>query len=137
MPCSSTTGSWPTGPSMMEAGCSSPIPGRAWHTTPSPQRRLQRPLRPELHGIHERGGPDRHDSGQPHGGLIAEAGNSARLEATLWGNETDWAGAGAVYTGTVNIRGDPAFADPDAGDYHIGPGSAAVDSGITAGVTTT
>ena len=69
-------------------------------------------------------------------GLIAEAGNSARLEATLWGNETDWAGAGAVYTGMVNIRGDPAFADPDAGDYHIGPGSAAVDSGITAGVTT-
>jgi hypothetical protein len=26
--------------------------------------------------------------------------------------------------------------DPDSGDYHIGPGSAAIDAGVDAGVTT-
>jgi uncharacterized repeat protein (TIGR01451 family) len=30
--------------------------------------------------------------------------------------------------------GDPAFADPDNGNYHIGPGSAAIDTGVDAGV---
>jgi uncharacterized repeat protein (TIGR01451 family) len=30
--------------------------------------------------------------------------------------------------------GDPAFVDPDNGDYHIGPGSAAIDAGLDAGV---
>ena len=37
--------------------------------------------------------------------------------------------AGSVY-------GDPAFVNPDAGDYHIGLGSAAVDAGVDAGVST-
>ncbi len=69
-------------------------------------------------------------------GFVAEGGSSAHLEATLWGNGTDWAGAGAIYTGTVNVWGEPAFADPEAGDYHIGPGSAAADTGVSAGVTT-
>jgi hypothetical protein len=59
--------------------------------------------------------------------------NTATLEATLWGsggwaNTKDWAG-------TVNVRGDPAF-DSDGWDYHIGPGSAAVDAGVEAGVET-
>jgi uncharacterized repeat protein (TIGR01451 family) len=69
-------------------------------------------------------------------GLVAEAGNSVRLEATLWGNETDWAGAGTIYTGTVNVWGNPAFMNPGAGDFHIGPGSVAVDTGVNAGVST-
>jgi hypothetical protein len=61
------------------------------------------------------------------------------MEATLWGsgawaNGTDWSGAGTVVTGTVNVWGDPAFVDPDSGDYHIGPGSAAIDAGVDAGV---
>ncbi len=61
--------------------------------------------------------------------------NTASLEATLWGsgvwaNEVDWAGAGTIVTGTVNLWGDPAFVDPDAGDYHLGPGSAAIDAGV-------
>ena len=34
------------------------------------------------------------------------------------------------------MRGVPAFVDPDGGDYHIGPGSAAIDRGVDAGVTT-
>ena len=73
-------------------------------------------------------------------GISVQTGNTATLEATLWGsgtwaNGTDWAGAGTIFTGTTNIRGDPAFVDPDAGDYHIGQGSAAIDQGVNAGVT--
>jgi hypothetical protein len=34
------------------------------------------------------------------------------------------------------IFGDPLFLNPAAGDYHIAPGSAAIDAGIFAGVTT-
>lgn len=41
---------------------------------------------------------------------------------------------GAVSAGTVSVRADPAFVDPDAGDYHIGPGSAATNTGVDAGV---
>jgi parallel beta-helix repeat protein len=74
-------------------------------------------------------------------GLAVTAGNTATLEATLWGdgawaNGTDWGGEGTIITGAVNVWGDPAFADPDAGDYHIGPGSAAIDTGVDVGVTT-
>jgi hypothetical protein len=73
-------------------------------------------------------------------GITATAGNTATLEATLWGagtwaNTADWGGAGAVFTGTVNVRGDPAFADPGARDYHIGAGSTARDAGVNAGIT--
>jgi len=74
-------------------------------------------------------------------GLTVTAGNTATLEATLWGdgawaNTTDWGGAGYITTGTVNVRGNPAFVDPDNGDYHIGSGSAAIDAGVDAGVLT-
>ncbi len=62
--------------------------------------------------------------------------NFQSLEGTLWGNDTDWGGAGTIIIGTVNVWGDPAFVDPDAGDYHLGPGSAAIDAGVNAGVTT-
>ncbi|HFD40704.1 MAG TPA: DUF11 domain-containing protein, partial [Anaerolineae bacterium] len=74
-------------------------------------------------------------------GITVAAGNTATLEATLWGsgawaNMTDWAGAGTVSTGTINLWGDPAFTDPDGGDYHIGSASAAVDEGVDAGLET-
>jgi PKD repeat protein len=69
-------------------------------------------------------------------GVAVAAGNTASLEATLWGNDTDWAGDGTILTGTVNVWGDPAFAAPGAGDYHVSPASAAVDTGVTAGVAT-
>ena len=73
-------------------------------------------------------------------GITVTAGSAAVLEATMWGsdtwaNTTDWGGAGTIVTGTVNVWGDPVFVDPDAGDYHIGPGSAAIDAGVDAGVT--
>ena len=38
--------------------------------------------------------------------------------------------------GTDPVDGDPAFKDPTAGDYHIGPASAVINAGADAGVTT-
>ncbi len=69
-------------------------------------------------------------------GITVTTGNTATLEATLWANDTDWGSVGNIFTGTVNIWGDPAFVDPDAGDYHVGLASAAIDRGVNAGVTT-
>lgn len=73
-------------------------------------------------------------------GISITMGNTATLEATLWGggawaNGADWTGAGTIVTGTVDVWGDPAFVAPDAGDYHIGSGSAAIDKGVSAGAT--
>jgi len=61
---------------------------------------------------------------------------SVRMEATLWGsgqwaNGVDWAGAGPIVTGTLNVWGDPAFVDPASGNYHIGLASAAIDQGVS------
>jgi parallel beta-helix repeat protein len=39
-------------------------------------------------------------------------------------------------TCTNDMIGDPEFVNPAAGDYHIGSGSAAIDVGVDAGVTT-
>jgi hypothetical protein len=74
-------------------------------------------------------------------GITVTTGSTATLEATLWGssawaNGEDWGGGGTIVTGTINVWGDPAFVNPDGGDYHIGPGSAAIDVGVDAGVET-
>ena len=73
-------------------------------------------------------------------GIIVPTGNTARLEATLWGsgawaNGADWSGSGTLITGTINVRGDPAFISPATGNYHIAWPSAAIDAGVNAGVT--
>ena len=73
-------------------------------------------------------------------GITVTDDNTATLEATLWGsgnwtNDSDWGGAGTIITGTHNYWGDPAFVDPDTGDYHITVGSAAINKGVNAGVT--
>jgi hypothetical protein len=73
-------------------------------------------------------------------GISVTAGSTVTLEATLWGtgdwgNGSDWGGEGTIVTGTVNIWGLPGFVNPDGGDYHLGPGSRAIDSGVDAGVT--
>lgn len=68
-------------------------------------------------------------------GITVGTGSSATMEGTLWGNTADWGGGGTVVSGTVNVWGDPAFVDPDGGDYHVRPGSAAVDAGVDAGAT--
>jgi len=67
-------------------------------------------------------------------GITVATGNTATLQATLWGsgawaNATDWGGEGTITTGTINIWGDPSFVDPGTGDYHIGPASEALDKG--------
>jgi hypothetical protein len=74
-------------------------------------------------------------------GISVAGGNTAALEATLWGDGTwangdDWGGAGAIITGTHNFWGNPAFVDADTGDYHIGLGSAAIDEGVETVVST-
>jgi len=66
-------------------------------------------------------------------GIMVTVGNTATLEATLWGdgdwaNAVDWAGMGTVVTGTVNVYGDPAFVS--VGDYHLTEDSAARDEGV-------
>jgi hypothetical protein len=70
-------------------------------------------------------------------GLLADMDSHASLDATLWySNGADTGGWGTIVTGTVNVWGDPLFVDPGARDYHIGPGSAALDVGVDAGVRT-
>ncbi len=73
-------------------------------------------------------------------GISVTAGSTALLEGTLWGsgywaNGTDWDGAGNILTGTVNLWGPPVFVNPASGDYHIGPGSAAIDAGVSTNIT--
>ncbi len=69
-------------------------------------------------------------------GIAVSGSNTTTLEATLWyDNGADWGGEGTI-NHTDDHDGDPAFVAPDAGDYHIGPGSAAIDEGVCAGVTT-
>jgi len=73
-------------------------------------------------------------------GITVAADSTATLEATLWGtgdwrNGTDWDGAGTINNGTTSLWSDPAFVDPDAGDYHITSTSAAIDAGVNASVT--
>ena len=66
-------------------------------------------------------------------GITVTAGNTATLESTLWyGNDRDWGGAGAIFTGTNNYWGDPCF---ELDGYHLLTDSLAVDKGINAGVT--
>ena len=72
-------------------------------------------------------------------GISVTAGSTATLEATLWGsgpwaNLSDWVSEGAISTGSVNVLGDPSFVNPAGGDYHIRPGSAAINVGVDAGV---
>jgi fibronectin-binding autotransporter adhesin len=74
-------------------------------------------------------------------GITVSAGNTATLEATLWGdgvwaNGTPWGGAGDVFTGTIDVWGEPDFVHPNGGDYHVGRDSAAIDRGVNAGVAT-
>jgi hypothetical protein len=73
-------------------------------------------------------------------GITVSAASTATLEGTLWGsgpwaNGTDWDGDGIIVTGTVNVWGDPAFVNPEGGDYHLGSGSEARNAGVEAGVT--
>jgi hypothetical protein len=66
--------------------------------------------------------------------LTYPASSTISMDYTLlWNNTTDYA-SGVVHTN--DRSGDPAFVDPAAWDYHVGAGSAAIDQGTDAGVTT-
>jgi uncharacterized repeat protein (TIGR01451 family) len=62
-------------------------------------------------------------------GVTATAGNSAVLDGVLWWDNVANTGGDGDITISGEYTGTPAFVDPEAGDYHIGPGSAAVDRG--------
>lgn len=70
-------------------------------------------------------------------GITVTAGNTATLDATLWGagdwrNWRDWGGNAITGTPAHNYWGDPAFVAPSTRDYHIGPTSPAIDRGVNA-----
>lgn len=70
-------------------------------------------------------------------GVTVTAGSTVTLEATLWhDNGLNTAGGGTIITGTVNVIGEPAFADPPAWDYHLTGSSVAIDRGVMVGVST-
>jgi hypothetical protein len=71
-------------------------------------------------------------------GISTELGATVVATNTLWGagdwaNGVDWDGSGSL-THSGDLWGDPSFADPDGGDYHIRGDSAAFDQGVDAGV---
>jgi parallel beta-helix repeat protein len=112
---------------------------RLWHTT------VARNTGGDGSGLYVTGGVDYSTVGLTNTilvsqtvGVMATAGNTATLEATLWGegawaNTADIGGAGTILTGTSNFRSDPLFADPSAGDYHLKDGSGAIDNGVDTG----
>ncbi len=71
-------------------------------------------------------------------GISVTVGNTVTVNGILWDSGTPITVSQSI-TAIVMVQnqhtGDPAFVDPDAGDYHISPGSAAVDAGVNAGVT--
>jgi len=76
-------------------------------------------------------------AGHPTFGVFVPPGGEAMLEATLWyENGLNTTFGSNIETGDRNYDGDPAFADPETWDYHIGPDSAALDRGMVTGVRT-
>jgi len=60
--------------------------------------------------------------------VTGPGGNVFADHTLFWGNTDDG------IRGANSVDGDPAFVNPAAGDYHIGPGSGAIDAGVAAGV---
>jgi uncharacterized repeat protein (TIGR01451 family) len=68
-------------------------------------------------------------------GLNVASGSEATLDTTLWHDSApNWSGSGVHASN--NRTGDPAFEDPDAGDYHIRFLSEALDWAVPADVAT-
>lgn len=61
--------------------------------------------------------------------------NIVNADGTLWyGNIADTDGTGTFFLSNEHT-GDPLFVNPTGGDYHISPGSAAIDNGVVTSVT--
>ncbi len=43
---------------------------------------------------------------------------------------------GTITGGGNSLTGNPAFVNPASDDYHLGTGSAAIDNGVSVGITT-
>ncbi len=69
-------------------------------------------------------------------GVFADTDATVNLDSTLFGGGTNTAGPPGTIVSTNEYSGNPGFANPSAGDYHLTSGSAALDVGIDAGVTT-
>ena len=69
------------------------------------------------------------------GGIWVEKGASVTLDKTLWKTGLqDRVNGYGTYLVRDSIYGDPAFVNPNGGDYHIGLASAAIDQGMDVGV---
>jgi hypothetical protein len=62
------------------------------------------------------------------------AGAAFESHNLFFGNGTNLVGSITSLGGS--LTGDPRFANPAADDYHLGPGSAALNAGVDAGVVT-
>jgi hypothetical protein len=61
--------------------------------------------------------------------------NIVNADGILWyGNTADTGGTGTFFLSNEHT-GDPLFVNPTGGDYHISPGSAAIDNGVVTSVT--
>lgn len=72
-------------------------------------------------------------------GIYVSSDSSVTLESTLWGSDTwanldDWDGSGSIFSGTHNFWALPHFVAPQLSDYHLAPGSAAIDKGTPSSV---
>jgi hypothetical protein len=70
-------------------------------------------------------------------GLSITGGNTVTVNSILWYSTSTT--ISQAPTATVSIQnaqwGDPAFVNPDGGDYHIGSGSAAINKGTAASIS--
>ena len=65
-------------------------------------------------------------------------GNTAPSAPSINGSPTvNYSDVQYGYEGTGNINADPLFANPTGGDYHLRPGSPAIDAGTNTGAPTT
>jgi uncharacterized repeat protein (TIGR01451 family) len=69
-------------------------------------------------------------------GIAVTGGNTATVNGILWYNTPTTISQSPTATVSVQnqLTGDPAFVDPDGGDYHIGANSPARDVGVDSGV---
>ena len=69
-------------------------------------------------------------------GITVTAGSAVTLNGTLWyGNTVDRGGAGTIVHNNDRV-GKPQFVDPLGGNYHLSPGSFAVDAGVNTVIST-
>lgn len=72
--------------------------------------------------------------------IVASHSIGGLVGADVWADHTLFSDSGTPCSGGAvcmgSIFGDPHFVDLLAGDYHIGPGSAAVDRGMDSGIIT-